>query len=232
MVHWLALTLNLLLLCAGQDLSAASSQTYIVQPNDNATLSCNISDWPSASQPITVSWFHYRDDELKPVMVTEFSKLFKTYMRIQNENNPPLDSNNEVDPWKLLIIGVEESDLGVYHCLLQRHNKALIVEASIRLSFTGETSGEQGSPLNWTLLACVGLAAAFLGASVTFSIARYQANHSSDNTGNKDLKGIDLHYASLKCHGINGQKKLTRPPDVTYATVASRSPVGVSGLLH
>lgn len=122
---------------AGQGHSAASSQTYVVQPNDNVTLSCNISHGSTASHPDIVSWLHYSEDELKEVMTSEFSKISKSYIRIPSENYFQSDVNDEMDPWSLLIIAVKESDLGIYHCLVQRSNKALIAEATIRLSFTG-----------------------------------------------------------------------------------------------
>lgn len=122
---------------AEQGHSAVSSQTYVVEPNDNVTLSCNISHGPEASPLDTVSWLHYHEDELKEVMTTEFSKISKSYARIPSANNFQSDVNNEMDPWDLLITGVKQSDLGVYHCLVRRSNKALIAEATIRLSFTG-----------------------------------------------------------------------------------------------
>ncbi|XP_031441490.1 uncharacterized protein LOC105904940 [Clupea harengus] len=228
MEHCLALTLNLFLLCAGQDVSAASSQTYIVQPNDNATLSCNISH--ATSQPDTISWLHHREDELKPVMTIEYFKMSKMYTEIRNENNPHVGM---ADNTSLVITGVKTSDLGVYHCLARRGDKTLIVKASIRLSFTGEAgAGEQGSTLRWGLLAGVGLASAFLGALVTFCVSSCKAKRSIDNTEKNGLKSVDVQYTSLRCQGINYQKKLHRPPDVTYATVAHRSPANASGLIR
>ncbi|KAL2080313.1 hypothetical protein ACEWY4_024106 [Coilia grayii] len=233
MKHCVAFTLNLLLLCAGQDLSAASSETYIVQPNDNVTLPCNTSQ--VASKIDTVSWLHQREDELKPVMINlEFLKISKAYT-ITQEDNPRATVEGETG--NLVITEVNKSDLGVYHCLIRRADKAFIAEASIRLSFTAAADiGARGSSVCWALLACVGLASAFMGALVTFCINHRlvlvkSANPNTDTTANNDVKGVDVHYASVKCQGIKGWQQQHRAPDVTYATVAHHCPGHNNGLV-
>ncbi|XP_063041264.1 uncharacterized protein LOC134436141 [Engraulis encrasicolus] len=216
-------TLNLLLLIfAEQDVSAASSASHVlVQPDDNVTLSCNTS--PGVSEVDTVTWIHQREDELKRVINLEYSKVLKTYYIITGQDSAGLTVEDK--SWNLVITKVNDSDLGLYHCLVRRA-KAFIAEKSIRLTFT-EAGGElQGSSaVYWGLLACVGLASACLGALLTFGISHRlvlvkSATPNTGNSTNNDLKDVGVHYASVKCQGIKGWHQPHRQPDVTYATVA------------
>ncbi|XP_066526053.1 uncharacterized protein [Hoplias malabaricus] len=113
-------------------LQNTSVEVRYVHPRENITLPCNI------TAENELSWFHQSSEEMKMKMLikADRGKLKKEFSILYNVDESHFDGTESNGSVSLVIYGVTETDLGLYHCGGRGLGPLLQFENAIRLRFT------------------------------------------------------------------------------------------------
>ncbi|KAI4900117.1 hypothetical protein NFI96_007670, partial [Prochilodus magdalenae] len=107
-------------------LQRTSAGLRSVHPGDNITLHCDV------TAEYEISWYHQSSEEMKLLMSAGRSNRGKQYFlnHIVDEDHYEVADNTG-----LVIIGVNETDLGLYYCGGRNQTSFLRFGRAIRLNF-------------------------------------------------------------------------------------------------
>ncbi|KAI4874132.1 hypothetical protein NFI96_015845, partial [Prochilodus magdalenae] len=120
-------------------LQRTSAGLRSVHPGDNITLHCDI------AAEYEVAWYHQSSEEMKLLVSVGRANRGKQYFinHIVDEDHYEVAGNAS-----LVIVGVYETDLGLYYCGGRNHTSFLRFGRAIRLNFAegeGDEGREEGS---------------------------------------------------------------------------------------
>ncbi|XP_058263672.1 uncharacterized protein LOC131364511 isoform X2 [Hemibagrus wyckioides] len=120
-------------------LQIISADLLSVDPGQNITLLCNITNYSE------ISWYHMNSTGLRQFTSAIQGKLDKHFYVDHNENKSHFALTQSSSSVSLVIIGVRETDLGFYYC--GGRNEELHTEFGkpIGLNFTGSSDNERDS---------------------------------------------------------------------------------------
>ncbi|KAL7858735.1 hypothetical protein AOLI_G00188370 [Acnodon oligacanthus] len=122
-------------------LQGTSADIRSVHPGENITLPCDlIADYE-------ILWYHQSSEEmkLKLLITARKSKLDGSFFLNCNVNESHYDGAINTGSVDLVIIGVDESDLGLYYCGGRNNTKPIQFGKAVRLSFPGGDLQSNGS---------------------------------------------------------------------------------------
>ncbi|KAI4880097.1 hypothetical protein NFI96_027468, partial [Prochilodus magdalenae] len=138
----LQLLFGIFRLCVLQRTSAGPRS---VHPGGNITLHCDI------TVELEISWYHQSSEEMKLLITAIKGKLSKSFSLYYNLNEDHYDEIID-----LVVVGVSETDLGLYYCGGRNDTNHIQFGKAIRLNFTGgdlqsnsssaQTDSESSSP--------------------------------------------------------------------------------------
>ncbi|KAI4874133.1 hypothetical protein NFI96_015846, partial [Prochilodus magdalenae] len=205
---------------------SSSTTSLIIHPGKNITLPCNVSFHNG------MVWYQQSSNELKLIMSVTWARFENEYVVDYNANSShfqPLEGsmNSSVS---LVIIGVGESDAGLYYCGGRLGGQSMRFGKTIRLTFPGVAGRETGTGLCWKLLiaaVCVLALALVLCVSMVFCRPGEGLSPSfclNCVKENSNLKAADLQYASLRHTMISqGRRPAPASDNVTYDVVAKKT---------
>ena len=131
--------MNLLSSC-GVDLSGVISLSLLqnisadllsVDPGENVTLFCNITNYSE------ISWYHMNSSGVRQIISTTQGKVNKNFYIDYNEDESHFTITENSSSVSLVIIGVRDTDLGFYYCG-GRNKEHIQFGKVISLNFTGQ----------------------------------------------------------------------------------------------
>uniref|UniRef100_A0A3B1K2J3 Ig-like domain-containing protein n=1 Tax=Astyanax mexicanus TaxID=7994 RepID=A0A3B1K2J3_ASTMX len=119
-------------LCVLQNISA---DLRSVSPGENITLHCSV------SADYEISWFHQNSEQQMKLLVSAArGQINKSFTRNYNVNEVHYELNENSSSVSLVIIGVNDTDLGLFYCGGRNTSSLLQFGKPIRLTFTGKCS--------------------------------------------------------------------------------------------
>ncbi|XP_053497322.1 uncharacterized protein LOC128618007 [Ictalurus furcatus] len=218
-------------------LQIASTDHLSVHPGENITLLCNITNYSE------ISWYRLRSEEVKLLISAEKSKLKKTFSLSYNVNESHFDITESSSSVSLVIIGVRETDLGLYFCGGRNRTTHIQFGKLTRLNFTADqhnvscnstddrnTQQSTGAALRIIMSVCLVSILINIICMCVFCCKikgkSALSGNSCSNTTDSTEKEENIHYASIqhKRRSRAAAKKNTASDSdsVTYATVASQ----------
>ncbi|KAL7868528.1 hypothetical protein SRHO_G00099120 [Serrasalmus rhombeus] len=112
-------------------LQRASADLRSGPPGENITLHCDI------TADYEILWYHQSSEEmkLKLLIIARKSKLDGSFFLSYNVNGSHYDGSINTGSVHLVIIGVDESDLGLYYCGGRNNTKPIQFGKAVRLTF-------------------------------------------------------------------------------------------------
>ncbi|KAL7858726.1 hypothetical protein AOLI_G00188280 [Acnodon oligacanthus] len=120
-------------------LQRTSADIRSVHPGENITLDCDI----TANSEI--SWYHQSSEEMKLLVSAGKNKLNKSFFLSHNVDEGHYDTRGNVG---LEIIGVNETDLGLYYCGGRNGSHPIHFGKAIRLTFADDGIPESDVAVN------------------------------------------------------------------------------------
>ncbi|XP_058263670.1 uncharacterized protein LOC131364510 [Hemibagrus wyckioides] len=120
-------------------LQIISADLLSVDPGQNITLLCNITNYSE------ISWYHMNSTGLRQFISAIQGKLDKHFHVAYNENKSHFALTQSSSSVSLVIIGVRETDLGFYYCGGQNEELHTEFGKPIGLNFTGSSDNERDS---------------------------------------------------------------------------------------
>ncbi|KAL7858737.1 hypothetical protein AOLI_G00188390 [Acnodon oligacanthus] len=120
-------------------LQGTSSDHRSVHPGENITLHCDI------TADYEISWYHQSSEEMKLLVSAGKDKLNKSFSLNHNVDEGHYDGCENTRSVSLVIIGVDESDSGLYYCGGRGQKSLLQFGKAIRLTFAGGDLQSNGS---------------------------------------------------------------------------------------
>ncbi|KAL6473494.1 hypothetical protein MHYP_G00170550 [Metynnis hypsauchen] len=122
-------------------LQGTSADLRSVHPGDSITLHCDI------TTDYEISWYHQSSEKmkLKLLIIAKKSKLDSSFFLNYNVKGSHYDGTINTGSVDLLIIGADESDLGLYYCGGQNNTKPIQFGKAIRLTFPDGDLQSNGS---------------------------------------------------------------------------------------
>ncbi|KAL6473511.1 hypothetical protein MHYP_G00170720 [Metynnis hypsauchen] len=190
-------------------LQRPSSDLTSVHSGENITLNCGV------TENSEISWYHQSSEEMKLLIIAGKEKLSKSFSLIYNINENHYDGTINTSSVSLVIIGVNESDLGLYYCGGRNNTKSITFGKAIRLIFgdvdfqSNASSAQSESetspdPAPYWIIILVLTSVCFVSVliNIIFSwLFCYQAQGKSCSDANADdsiKKDVDLQYASVQ----------------------------------
>ncbi|KAL7858741.1 hypothetical protein AOLI_G00188430 [Acnodon oligacanthus] len=118
-------------------LQRTSSDHRSVHPGENITLQCDI------TADYEISWYHQSSEEMKLLVSAGKDKLNKSFSLNHNVDEGHYDGSENTRSVSLMIIGVDESDLGLYYCGGRGQKSLLQFGKAIRLTFADAENDEE-----------------------------------------------------------------------------------------
>ncbi|KAI4900821.1 hypothetical protein NFI96_026831 [Prochilodus magdalenae] len=112
-------------------LQRTSADLRSVHPGDNITLHCDI------TVDHEVSWYHQSSEEMMVLITAVKRKLYTSFSISYNLNEGHYDGIMKTGSVDLVIVGVNETDLGLYYCGGRNNTNHIQFGKAIRLIFTG-----------------------------------------------------------------------------------------------
>ncbi|XP_058263674.1 uncharacterized protein LOC131364512 [Hemibagrus wyckioides] len=221
-------------------LQIISADLLSVDPGQNITLLCNITNYSE------ISWYHMNSTDVRKLILAKQRKLDKHFYVDHNENKSHFALTQSSSSVSLVIIGVRETDLGFYYC--GGRNEELHTEFGkpIGLNFTGSSDNERDSSsedsdshqiggngniwiTNMIIICVCSISVLINIICVCVFCSRVQEISTSSccsHTTSFNEKDENIHYVSVqyKRKSRRSAKKNTASDldSVTYATVASQ----------
>ncbi|KAL7858721.1 hypothetical protein AOLI_G00188230 [Acnodon oligacanthus] len=120
-------------------LQRTSSGVRSVHPGENVTMNCGI----TANNEI--SWYQLSSEELKLLITAGKEVLSKSFSFIYNINEGHYDGTMNSSSVSLVIVGVNESDLGLFYCGGRNTTTSIQFGKAVRLTF-GDVDFQTNSP--------------------------------------------------------------------------------------
>ncbi|KAL6473505.1 hypothetical protein MHYP_G00170660 [Metynnis hypsauchen] len=130
-----------------------------VHPGENITLHCDI------TANYEISWYHQSSEEmkLKLLIIAGKGKLNKSFSLSHNVDEDHYDGTINTSSVSLVIVGVNESDLGLYYCGGRNITTSIQFGKAVRLTFGDGDLQSNGSdsepppdyndnPLHWIII--------------------------------------------------------------------------------
>ncbi|XP_051991513.1 uncharacterized protein LOC127650241 isoform X3 [Xyrauchen texanus] len=204
----------------------ASTVNMSAQHEDNVTLSCNMNSSSS------MAWYRLTSEKMILLLSATKGNIGKKVILDHNEDSShfQLEVDSVCESVSLVIVGLRESDLGLYYCAA-RIRGMMHFGTAVRLMFTdveevgfADASDSVGCS---TLLICAYIACGFCGILCTCVLCHRRgcspACCCNCMKGNTNLKATPVQYASLK-FVRQSRAAVPAPVDVTYTTVANFTP--------
>ncbi|KAL7868507.1 hypothetical protein SRHO_G00098910 [Serrasalmus rhombeus] len=191
-------------------LQRTSSDLRSVHPGENITLHCDI------TANFEISWYHQSSEEMKLLVSAGKDKLNKSFFLNHDVSGGHYDTTENIN---LVIIGVNETDLGLYYCGGRNGSNPVHFGKAIRLNFADDGIPESDVPVNvsehsrlsagcglpWVMiitLMCVCMFCALINIiCICVFCSRTQGKSTScsccSDTRDKNAEG-DLQYISLR----------------------------------
>ncbi|KAI4890345.1 hypothetical protein NFI96_013740 [Prochilodus magdalenae] len=112
-------------------LQRTSAGLRSVHPGDNITLHCDI------TVEYDIWWYHQNSEEMKLLITARKGKLGISFSLNYNLNEDHYDGIMKPGSVDLVIVGVNETDLGLYYCGGRNNTNHIQFGKAIRLNFTG-----------------------------------------------------------------------------------------------
>ncbi|XP_047675948.1 uncharacterized protein LOC125145769 isoform X1 [Tachysurus fulvidraco] len=207
-----------------------SADLLSVDPGENVTLFCNITDYSE------ISWYHINSAGVRQIISTSKGNLDNLFQIVHNDDKSHFAITEISSSVSLVIIGVRDTDLGFYYCggRKKEHNQFGKV---ISLNFTGGSNKIAPSPDSqqvggngncWIIVLCTMIVILVMTICMCVFCCRIQGklnlsccSHSTDSTEKEE----NIHYASVQYKRKFRSANNNSRPDldsVTYATVASQ----------
>ncbi|XP_066526052.1 uncharacterized protein [Hoplias malabaricus] len=186
-------------------LQNTSVEVRYVHPRENITLPCNI------TAENELSWFHQSSEEMKMKMLikADRGKLKKEFSILYNVDESHFDGTESNGSVSLVIYGVTETDLGLYHCGGRGLGPLLQFENAIRLRFTGAPCSPGCADLELyrniiIYLSCVCLVSVLLTMACScLYFSRVQAKNCHEaSTGDSNEKEGELYNSNIRYRGV------------------------------
>uniref|UniRef100_A0A3B1J4F2 Ig-like domain-containing protein n=1 Tax=Astyanax mexicanus TaxID=7994 RepID=A0A3B1J4F2_ASTMX len=127
--------LNITCICKLCVLQNISADLRSVSPGENITLHCSV------SADYEISWFHQNSEQQMKLLVSAArGQINKSFTRNYNVNEVHYELNENSSSVSLVIIGVNDTDLGLFYCGGRNTSSLLQFGKPIRLTFTGKCS--------------------------------------------------------------------------------------------
>ncbi|XP_036419179.1 uncharacterized protein LOC118802862 [Colossoma macropomum] len=114
-----------------------SSDLRSVHPGENITLHCDI------TADYEISWYHQSAEEMKLLVSAGKDKLNKSFSLNHNVDEDHYEGTENSSSVSLVIIGVNETDLGQYYCGGRGQKSLLQFGKAIRLTFADAENYEE-----------------------------------------------------------------------------------------
>ncbi|XP_036419168.1 uncharacterized protein LOC118802854 [Colossoma macropomum] len=210
-----------------------------VHPGENITLHCDI------TADYEISWYHQSSEtmKLKMLVTAERGELDRSFSLSHNVDEGRYEGTEDTSSVSLVIIGVDESDLGLYYCGGRNETTLIQFGRAIRLTFgdrdfqNNSSSAQSDSdpppdPALYWILIIVLMSVCFISVlmNLIFSwlfCCRVKGKCSSDANADDSIeKDVDLQYASLQhiavTRGAAQRNTVSDPDSVTYSGIISR----------
>ncbi|KAK2834052.1 hypothetical protein Q7C36_014753 [Tachysurus vachellii] len=219
-----------------------SADLLSVDPGENVTLFCNITNYSE------ISWYHMNSSGVRQIISTTQSKLHKDFYTDYNEDKSHFTISESSSSVSLVIIGVRDTDLGFYYCG-GRNKEHIQFGKVISLNFTGgsrnetrsssedsdshQTGGTENIWIILMIIMCVCSISVLINiicmcvfcSRVEGKLSSSLSSCCSHDTSSTEQDG-NLHYASVqykrKTRKSNKKNTTSDLDSVTYATVASQ----------
>ncbi|XP_027019461.2 uncharacterized protein LOC113653826 isoform X1 [Tachysurus fulvidraco] len=112
-----------------------SADLLSVDPGENVTLFCNITNYSE------ISWYHMNSSGKRQIISTRQGKVDKHFHVVYNEDKSHFTITESSSSVSLVIIGVRDTDLGFYYCG-GRNKEHIQFGKVISLNFTGGSRNE------------------------------------------------------------------------------------------
>ncbi|KAI4901874.1 hypothetical protein NFI96_026939, partial [Prochilodus magdalenae] len=112
-------------------LQRTSAGLRSVHPGGTITLHCDI------TVDHEIWWYHQSSEEMKLLITAGKVKLYKSFTLNYNLNEDHYDGIMKPSSVDLVIVGVNETDLGLYYCGGRNNTQHIPFGKAIRLIFTG-----------------------------------------------------------------------------------------------
>ncbi|KAK2834054.1 hypothetical protein Q7C36_014755 [Tachysurus vachellii] len=207
-----------------------SADLLSVDPGENVTLFCNITNYSETS------WYHMNSADVRQIISTSQGKVDKLFQIVYNEDKSHFAITEISSSVSLMIIGVRDTDLGFYYCG-GRNKKHIQFGKVISLNFTGGSNKITPSPDShqvggngncWIIVLCIMIVILLMTICMCVFCCRIQGklnspccSHSTDSTEKEE----NIHYASVQYKRKFRSANNNSRPDldsVTYATVAEQ----------
>ncbi|KAL6473496.1 hypothetical protein MHYP_G00170570 [Metynnis hypsauchen] len=221
-------------------LQRTSSDLRSVHPGENITLHCGI------TADYEILWYHQSSENMKLLVSAGKDKLNKSFFLSYNVDEGHYDGTINTSSVSLVIVGVDETDVGLYYCGGRNGSNPVHLGKAIRLSFADDGIPEFDVPVNvsersplsagcglpWVMiitLMCVCMFSVLINIfSIRVFCSRTQKKStlpSCSCTRDSTEEG-DLQYASLQHEGEPTASTATSAStldNVTYAKVTVRT---------
>ncbi|XP_047675940.1 uncharacterized protein LOC113634401 [Tachysurus fulvidraco] len=219
-----------------------SADLLSVDPGENVTLFCNITNYSE------ISWYHKNSAGVRQIISTRQGKVDKHFHVVYNEDKSHFAITEISSSVSLVIIGVRDTDLGFYYCggRKKEHNQFGKV---ISLNFTGgnrnetrsssedsdshQTGGTENIWIIHMIIMCVCsisvliiiICSCVLCSRVEGKLSSSLSSCCSHDTSSTE-QDENLHYASVQYKRKTRKSSMNNTTSdldsVTYAIVASR----------
>ncbi|XP_026989119.2 uncharacterized protein LOC113634389 [Tachysurus fulvidraco] len=205
-----------------------SADLLSVDPGENVTLPCNITNYSE------ISWYHMNSAGVRQIISTTQGKVGKHFYIAYNEDESHFTITESSSSVSLVIIGVRDTDLGFYYCggRNKGHNQFGKV---ISLNFTGGTHQSGGTENIWIIhmaIMCVcSISVLIIIICMCVFCSRVEETSSSLSSGcSHDTSSTEqdekIHHDSLlydrKFTGSVKNNKASDLDCVTYVTFTSQ----------
>ncbi|KAL7868519.1 hypothetical protein SRHO_G00099030 [Serrasalmus rhombeus] len=123
-------------------LQRTSSDLRSAHPGENITLHCDI------TVDYEILWYHQSSEEMKLLVSAGKDKLNKSFFLGYNMDEGHYDGTINSSSVSLVIVGVDETDLGLYYCGGRNGSNPIHFGKAIRLSFADDGIPESDVPVN------------------------------------------------------------------------------------
>ncbi|XP_026096980.1 uncharacterized protein LOC113068415 [Carassius auratus] len=216
----------LLVSISTQCLMCAATVNVTVQLEQNITLPCYIN---SSSE---MAWYRLSSEKIALLISAARGNLQKkdliTYHN-EDQSHFGLEADRGLDSISLVIIGVRESDLGLYYCALGISAKTMHFGTAIRLTFADAEANRSSVSVGCrTHLLCAYVVCGFCTilcvCVLCFKQGSSRVNCISCVKENSNVRAAQVQYSSLR---FLRQPRTTAPApapvNVTYATIANHT---------
>ncbi|KAL7868517.1 hypothetical protein SRHO_G00099010 [Serrasalmus rhombeus] len=102
-----------------------------IHPGENITLHCEI------TAVYEISWYQLSSEEMKPklLITVKTGQLDKSFFLSHNINEDHYEGTEDTRSVSLVIVGVKESDLGLYYCGGRNSTTSIQFGKAFRLTF-------------------------------------------------------------------------------------------------